>query len=214
MTEYILALFNNVVAGDKAAVEDGVRAALAEGVEPKTILRKGLVDAMDEVGIRFENGEYYIPEMIIAARAMKSGLAILKPMLIEGGVDPLGTILLGTVKGDLHDIGKNLVAMMMEGAGFNVIDIGTDVSPGHFAEAIAEYKPQIVGVSALLTTTMMNMSATIDELENQGLRNNVKVIVGGAPLSKAFAEEIGADGYAADASQAATLAKSLLSAGR
>ena len=214
MTEYIQELFNNVVAGDQAAVEDGVRAALAEGAEPKTILHKGLVDAMDEVGIRFESGEYYIPEMIIAARAMKSGLAILRPMLIEGGVKPLGTILLGTVKGDLHDIGKNLVAMMMEGAGFNVIDIGTDVSPEQFTEAIKEHQPQVVGVSALLTTTMVNMSAMIDELENQGLRDNVKVIVGGAPLSEAYAEEIGADGYAADASQAATLAKSLLSTGQ
>jgi 5-methyltetrahydrofolate--homocysteine methyltransferase len=210
MSDLIQNIYDDVVAGDQSGVEEGVRAALAEGTEAKTLLREGLVEAMDEVGSRFESGEYYIPDMVIAARAMKSGLEILKPELVESGVDPLGTIVLGTVKGDMHDIGKNLVGMMMEGSGFNVIDIGTDVSPERFTAAIQEHQPQIVGFSALLTTTMMNMGTTIDELANAGVRENVKIIVGGPPVSEAFAQEIGADGYAADASQAVTIAKSML----
>jgi 5-methyltetrahydrofolate--homocysteine methyltransferase len=210
MSDLIQRIYDDVVAGDQGGVEVGVIEALAEGLAARTILQEGLVDAMDEVGELFENGEYYIPDMVIAARAMKAGLAILKPQLVEGGVNPVGTIVLGTVKGDLHDIGKNLVGMMMEGAGFSVIDVGTDVSSEQFAEAIEEHQPQIVGFSALLTTTMMNMGTTIKDLEKAGLRERVKIIVGGAPLSQKFADEIGADGYARDAGQAVTLAKSLL----
>ena len=210
MSELIQNVYSNVVIGDQEATKLNVRIALDTGAEPHRILQQGLVEAMDEVGARFESGDYYIPDMVLAARAMKSGLEILTPLLGDRGLEEVGTIILGTVKGDLHDIGKNLVGMMMEGAGFKLIDIGTDVSPELIAASIEEHKPQIVGLSALLTTTMMNMETTIRHLEKVGLRDRVKIIVGGAPLSETFAQEIGADGYAMDASQAVTLAKSLL----
>jgi 5-methyltetrahydrofolate--homocysteine methyltransferase len=210
MSDLIQNIYDDVVAGNQSGVEEGVSTALAAGIEPRDILEEGMVRGMDEVGSRFEKGEFYIPDMVVAARSMKSGLEILKPKLVESGVDPIATIVLGTVKGDLHDIGKNLVGMMMEGAGFTVVDIGTDVSSDVFADAIKEYQPQLVGFSALLTTTMMNMEKTIMDLQDAGLRDSVKIIVGGAPLSGAYANDIGADGYAADASQAVTLAKSLL----
>jgi len=210
MSDFIQNVYSNVVIGDQEATKLNVRIALDAGAEPHHILQQGLVEAMDEVGARFESGDYYIPDMVVAARAMKSGLEILTPLLGDRGLETIGTIVLGTVKGDLHDIGKNLVGMMMEGAGFKLIDIGTDVSPEFISASIEEHKPQIVGLSALLTTTMMNMETTIRYLEKAGLRDRVKIIVGGAPLSEAFAQEIGADGYAMDASQAVTLAKSLL----
>jgi 5-methyltetrahydrofolate--homocysteine methyltransferase len=158
----------------------------------------------------FEEGEYFVPEMLVAARAMKAGLEILKPLLVDSGVDPVGKVVLGTVKGDLHDIGKNLVAMMLEGAGFEIVDLGADVSPDQFVAAIRD-GVDVVGLSALLTTTMPAIENTIRAIEESGLRNQVKIIVGGAPVTAEYARQIGADGYAADASQAATLARELIS---
>ncbi|MFN2149864.1 MAG: corrinoid protein, partial [Anaerolineales bacterium] len=185
-----------------------VQKALDQGVAVEDILQKGLVSAMSEVGDRFEKGEFYVPEMLIAARAMQAGMGLLRPYLVESGVEPAGTAVLGTVKGDLHDIGKNLVAMMLEGAGFNVIDLGTDVPPEVFAQTLREQNADIVGMSALLTTTMQSMRQTIEAIEDLGWRDKVKIMVGGAPLTEEFAREIGADGYAPDASRAVTLAKS------
>jgi len=202
-------IFDNVISGKKADVEGGVRDAIDAKVEPERILNEALISAMKEVGTRFENGEFYVPEMLVAAKAMQSGLAILRPHLVEQGVRSAGKVLMGTVKGDMHDIGKNLVAMMLEGAGYEIVDLGTDVSPEGFEAAIREHQPAIVGMSALLTTTMAKMKTTIKVIEDAGLRSQVKIIVGGAPLTDTYAKEIGADGYAPDASRAVTLAKSL-----
>ena len=161
------AIYNAVLDGDAPAAKAGVNAALAEGVAPETVLREGLIAAMTEVGRLFEANEYFVPEMLVAARAMQQGLAILKPQLAEGGATPMGKVVVGTVKGDLHDIGKNLVAMMLEGSGFEVIDLGTDVSPEKFVKAVQEHKPQVIGMSALLTTTMPSM-ATHDQCAGRG----------------------------------------------
>jgi 5-methyltetrahydrofolate--homocysteine methyltransferase len=196
--------------GNRSGVEAAVRVALGKGTPAARILSEGLIAAMTEVGERFEKQEFYVPEMLVAARAMQAGLALLKPQLIESGVQAAGKVVLGTVRGDLHDIGKNLVGMMLEGAGFEVIDLGTDVGREKFGEAVCTNEPQLVGMSALLTTTMQNMRATLEALEDLGVRDQVKVMVGGAPLTPAFAEEIGADGYASDASRVVALAKSLL----
>jgi 5-methyltetrahydrofolate--homocysteine methyltransferase len=190
-------------------VQEKVQAALTAGVTAEEILHKGLIAAMDEVGRLFELGEYYVPEMLISARAMQVALKILKPMLAETGVEPMGKVIIGTVKGDLHDIGKNLVGMMLEGAGFQINDLGSDVSAEQFVEAV-QNGGDIVGLSALLTTTMPSMEATIKALDVAGLREQVKIIVGGAPVTPDYAQQIGADGYAADASRAVTLAKSLV----
>jgi len=208
--DQIRATYNAVLAGDTAAVVASVRAALSEKIPAEKILGAGLIEAMNEVGTRFESGEMYVPEMLIAARAMQSGLGILRPHLTESGVKALGKVVIGTVKGDLHDIGKNLVAMMLEGAGFEVIDLGTDVPPERFAAAVRQHAPDIVGMSALLTTTMVNMRATLEAIEDIGLRKKVKVIIGGAPVTEDFAHQIGADSYAADAGTAARLAKALI----
>ncbi len=210
MNEILKSISEAVVAGEKADVELGVRRALEARVPPGEILNDGLIAAMSLVGDAFEGGKIYVPEMLVAARAMQAGLTLLKPQLIQAGVPAVGKVVLGTVKGDLHDIGKSLVGMMLEGAGFEVIDLGTDVGPDKFAEAVRTHKPQLVGMSALLTTTMQKMKSTLEALEDLGVRSQVKVMVGGAPLTDAFAKEIGADGYAADASRAVTLAKSLL----
>jgi 5-methyltetrahydrofolate--homocysteine methyltransferase len=209
MDSLLIDLFNNVIEGQLEAVESRVKQALEYDIDAEAILNQGLIAAMKEVGQRFEAGEFYVPEMLVAARAMQAGLEILKPKLIESGVKATGKIVIGTVQGDLHDIGKNLVAMMLEGSGFEVIDLGTDVAPERFAEAAREYKPDLIGISALLTTTMTNMRKTIEALQDAGVHEKVKVIIGGAPVTKAYAEEIGADGYAADASRAAKLAKNL-----
>lgn len=203
-------LFSAVVAGNKEGVEIKVRQALGEEFAPEELLKLGLIAPMEEVGERFENGDLYVPEMLISARAMQAGLAILKPHLIEAGVKTAEKVIVGTVKGDLHDIGKNLVAMMIEGAGFEVIDLGTDVHPEKFATMARETKPKVIALSALLTTTMQNMKTTIEAIEDLGIRENVKIIVGGAPVTETFAQEIGADGYAPDASRAVKLAKSLI----
>ncbi len=199
-----------IMDGDMHLVEDNVKAALAEGVGAPEILNQGLIKAMAEVGKLFEEGEYFVPEMLIAARAMKAGLAILKPKLVDADVKPVGKVAAGTVKGDLHDIGKNLVCMMLEGAGFEIVDLGTDVSPEQFVDAVKNQGVGVIAMSALLTTTMPNMKNTIDALVEAGVRDGVKVMIGGAPVTQAYADEIGADGYAPDASRAATLAKDLV----
>ncbi len=201
-----------IMDGDMHLVEDTVNAALAEGISAPEILNEGLIKAMAEVGRLFEEGEYFVPEMLIAARAMKAGLAILKPKLIDADVKPVGKVAAGTVKGDLHDIGKNLVCMMLEGAGFEILDLGTDVSPEQFVDAVKNQGAHVIAMSALLTTTMPNMKNTVDALEEAGIRDAVKVMIGGAPVTQAYADEIGADGYAPDASRAATFARQLLGA--
>jgi 5-methyltetrahydrofolate--homocysteine methyltransferase len=202
-------LKKSVISGNAQAVDAQVRQALNEGVAPGEILNEGLIPAMDEVGRLFESQEFYVPEMLIAARAMQTGMEILRPLLVESGIKPIGRVILGTVQGDLHDIGKNLVGMMLEGTGIEVVDLGVDVSPELFVEAARE-GAQLVGLSALLTTTMANMKDVLEALQEAGIRGQIKVMVGGAPVTQAFADEIGADGYAADASAAATLAKSLI----
>jgi 5-methyltetrahydrofolate--homocysteine methyltransferase len=200
-----------VIRGDAAGATDGVQRALGEGLEAQTILTQGLIEAMTEVGRRFEAGEYFIPEMLIAARAMKSALEPLRPLLVDSGAKPLGTVAIGAVQGDLHDIGKNLVSMMLEGAGFAINDLGNNTSPDKFVQA-AKDGADILALSALLTTTMPAMKTTLDALETAGIRGNVKVMIGGAPVTEAYAEQIGADGYSPDASSAVRLAKSLISA--
>ena len=199
----------NVAEGNEAGVVAGVQAALDSGVSPEEILNQGLIAAMDDVGQRFEDGELYVPEMLIAARAMQAGLNLLKPHLVETGVQSAGIVAIGTVKGDLHDIGKNLVAMMLEGAGLEVIDLGTDVDPAEFAEAVRN-GANVVGMSALLTTTMGSMAQVIEAVEDINMRDKVKVIIGGAPVTADYAEQIGADGFATDASSAVKKVRELL----
>ncbi|MEW6578534.1 MAG: corrinoid protein [Chloroflexota bacterium] len=198
-----------VIDGQAKVVVPKVEQALAEGLDPDVILHEGLIDAMGEVGRMFEEGEYFVPEMLIAARAMSAALELLKPLLVEKGVEPIGTVAIGTVKGDLHDIGKSLVAMMLEGAGFEIVNLGVDVAPEKFVAEIQK-GAQIVAMSALLTTTMPNMKTTIEALKAAGLRDKAKVLIGGAPVTQAYADEIGADGYAPDASAAVRKAKQLI----
>lgn len=205
----IEAIYNAVLDGNAPAAKAGVEKALAAGIAPDVILKEGLIGAMGEVGRLFEENEYFVPEMLVSARAMQNGLALIKPYLAESGAKPTGKVIVGTVKGDLHDIGKNLVAMMLEGAGFEVIDMGTDVTPEKFVKGALEHKPQVVGMSALLTTTMPSMGTTVKALVEAGIRDQVKVMIGGAPVTDAFAKQIGADGYAPDASSAVRMAKSL-----
>lgn len=202
-------IYQNVVDGKNVEVEKGVSDALEQGIDADEILKKGLIAAMSEVGRRFEEGEYYVPEMLISARAMKAGLAIIKPRLIEGGVESAGKLAIGTVQGDLHDIGKNLVAMMLEGAGYEVSDLGVDVKPDQFVQAVRD-GAQVIGMSALLTTTMISMEATIKALVDADVRGDVKVIVGGAPVTEQYARQIGADGFAPDASSATRLVNGLI----
>jgi 5-methyltetrahydrofolate--homocysteine methyltransferase len=212
MEELVKKIYNGVLEGQHKQVVVDVQAALDAGVNPVTVLNEGMIAAMAEVGRLFEVGEYYVPEMLISARAMQSGLAVLKPLLKEADVKPAGKVIIGTVKGDLHDIGKNLVAMMLEGAGFEIKDMGTDVSPEKFVEEVKGGGVDVVALSALLTTTMPNMKATIDALKAAGLREKVKVMIGGAPVTDSYAQQIGADGYSPDASRAVNLAKSLVKA--
>lgn len=211
MNKNLEPIYKGILAGDMNSVKGNVQAALDAGIDAGKILHEALIPAMDEVGQLFEAGEYYVPEMLVAARAMQAGLGLLKPLLVDSDVKPTGRVAIGTVKGDLHDIGKNLVAMMMEGAGFEILDLGTDVSPAKFVEAINESKIDLIAMSALLTTTMPNMKTTIEAVEEAGLRDQVKIMVGGAPVTRKYAEDIGADGYAPDASKASSLAKSLVS---
>lgn len=209
MDGVLLDLYNAILEGQRDDAQANVESALGAGIPPGEVL-EAMVNAMGEVGRLFEEGEYFVPEMLIAARAMKTGMEILKPRLVDADIQPVGSIIAGTVKGDLHDIGKNLVCMMLEGAGFQVFDLGTDVSPEAFVSAVQEHHPDFVAMSALLTTTMPNMQNTIEALKAAGLRDSVKVLIGGAPITDAYAEKIGADGYASDASRAVKLAKSLV----
>ena len=195
--------------GEDEVVAELVQRALDQGMAPNEVLQGGLIVGMDEVGRDFKAGDLFVPEVLIAARAMHAGMGILRPLLAEGEATGAGRYLIGTVKGDLHDIGKNLVKMMIEGAGFEAIDLGTDVEPQAFVDAIREHQPQLVGMSALLTTTMVQMKATIEALEEAGLRESVKIMVGGAPVTATFAEEIGADAYAPDAASAVDVARNL-----
>ncbi len=199
-----------VIDGLQKVVPGKVQTALDAGIDPETILNEAMIKGMAEVGQLFEDGEFFVPEMLVAARAMASGMEILKPRLIQADVKSAGKVIIGTVQGDLHDIGKNLVGMMLEGAAFEVVDLGADVSPEKFVEAVKENGAQIVAMSALLTTTMPSMKTTIEALETAGLRDRVKVMVGGAPLSDQYAKEIRADGYSPDANRAVALAKSLI----
>jgi len=212
MDKTIESIYKGILDGDQHLVAEKVTEALNAGMSPDSILKDGLVAAMGEVGRLFENGEYFVPEMLIAARAMQAGLKLLKPGLADTGIKAVGRVVIGTVSGDLHDIGKNLVGMMLEGAGFEVIDLGTDVKPEAYISAVREHKPNIMAMSALLTTTMPNMEATIKALEGAGLRKQVKVIIGGAPVTEEYAKKIGADGSADDASAASRLATKLMKA--
>ena len=196
--------------GDDNGVSELTQKALDEGLRPEEVLRGGLLAGMDRVGVDFRDDKLFIPEVLIAARAMHAGMDILRPFLVGSDISFSGKVVIGTVEGDLHDIGKNLVAMMLEGGGFEIVDIGTDVPPDGFVEAIKEEEPDLVGMSALLTTTMQSMKRTIVALEEAGLRENLKVIVGGAPVTQEFANEIGADGYAPDAGSAVELARSII----
>jgi 5-methyltetrahydrofolate--homocysteine methyltransferase len=200
----------SVIKGNAQAVVDLIKAALDKGENPKEIINEGLIGGMQVVAERFKNNEMYIPEVLVAARAMNKGLEIIKPLISDSDMQPLATVVVGTVKGDLHDIGKNLVCMMLEGAGFKVIDIGINVSEDAFAKAVEEHQPDVLGMSALLTTTMISIGNTIEALKQRGLRDKVKIIVGGAPVTDAYAKEVGADGYAPDAGSAVDLVKKLL----
>ena len=199
-----------LISGDGEELQKLVQEALAAGVPANTILNDALIAGMDIVGAKMECGDMFIPEVLMAAQAMSESVEILKPLLADGQSSVVGKVIIGTVKGDLHDIGKNLVKMMLESAGFEIIDLGVDISPEDFVKAIIDNKPDIVGLSALLTTTMPMMKKSIQTIEESGLRKNLKIIVGGAPVNQAFADEIGADGYAPDAGAASKLAKSLL----
>jgi 5-methyltetrahydrofolate--homocysteine methyltransferase len=201
-----------VIEGDLDALEDLTEDALDDGLSAEEILNKGLMPGMDHVGVEFRAGNMFVPEVLRSARTMQASMDILKPLLAESGVSLLGKVLLGTVKGDLHDIGKNLVGMMCEGAGFEVKDIGKDVAPEAFVEAVKDFEPDVVGMSALLTTTMRAMESTIKVLEESGVRDSVKIMIGGAPVTQAFADQIGADGYASNAASAAELARALADA--
>ena len=203
-------LYDETLVGNGPRVLELTRQGLDEGMTPESMLFDALIPSLEEVGARFERGDFFVPEMLIAARAMQGALDILRPLLAETGAKPIGTFVMGTVKGDVHDIGKNLVNIMLEGAGFTVHDLGVNVAPEKFIEQIQEHEPDIVGFSAFLTTTMPMFKANINALQKAGLRDRVIVMVGGAPVTKEYADAVGADGYAADASTAVRLAKELI----
>jgi 5-methyltetrahydrofolate--homocysteine methyltransferase len=209
MSDLLDVIAQKLYAGDRDEVVGLIQQALAQDVNPEDILSQGLLRGMDEVGKDFKAGDLFVPEVLVSARAMQAGMEVLKPHLAPESASGVGTYLIGTVKGDLHDIGKNLVKLMLEGAGYVGTDLGTDVPPEAFADAARKLQPDIVAMSALLTTTMQHMRSTIEALEDIGIREQVKVIIGGAPVTAAFAEEIGADGYAPDAARAVDLARSL-----
>jgi len=203
-------LYAAVIEGDWKAAVAATNAAVAAGVPPLTIVTGHLVRAMDEVGRRFDCEDYFVPEMLLSARAMKASMEIVRPLLVATGAEPVGRVVIGTVKGDLHDIGKNLVASMLEGGGFEVIDLGADVSPQRFIEAVTERDANLVALSALLTVTMPSMKATVDAFQSAGLRAQVKIMVGGAPVTQQYADTIGADGYSESAAAAVALARRLV----
>jgi len=208
--EILKALYDETLVGNAPEVKDLVNQGLADGLGCESMLYDALIPSLEEVGARFERGDYFVPEMLIAARAMQGALDILRPLLAETGAKPIGTYVMGTVKGDVHDIGKNLVNIMLEGAGFTVYDLGVNVAPETFVQQIQEHKPDVVGFSAFLTTTMPMFKANINALQKAGIRDEVIVMVGGAPVTQEYADAVGADGYAADASTAVRLAKDLL----
>ncbi len=210
MADIVQDIALHLYSGQDQKVAGLVQRALDRGTDPHQILARGLIAGMDEVGKDFKAGELFVPEVLIAARAMHAGMNILRPLLAERGAPGVGKCIIGTVEGDLHDIGKNLVKMMLEGAGFEIIDLGVDVKPGTFAQAVREHHPSIVGMSTLLTTTMGKIGATIQALEAAGLRDSVKIMVGGAPVTAAFAQKAGADGYAPDAATAVDVARELV----
>jgi 5-methyltetrahydrofolate--homocysteine methyltransferase len=210
MSDALSRITEKLYEGDNTAVAELTQQALDEGLTAAEILNGGLVAGMDRVGVDFKNGDLFVPEVLIAARAMHAGMDILRPLLAESDVPSAGKVIVGTVSGDLHDIGKNLVAMMLEGGGFEVIDMGIDAAPEKFVEAVKTEQPDLVGMSALLTTTMPAMEKTVDALVEAGVRDSVKVMIGGAPVTQAYADEIGADGYAPDAASAVDLARALL----
>jgi 5-methyltetrahydrofolate--homocysteine methyltransferase len=212
MSEILEQISTVVIEGDLDEIQDLTEDALDDGISAEDILNKGLMPGMDYVGVEFKAGNMFVPEVLRSARTMQAAMDILNPLLAEAGAQMMGKVLLGTVKGDLHDIGKNLVGMMCEGAGFEVKDIGKDVAPEAFVEAVKEYEPDVLGMSALLTTTMRAMESTIKVLEEAGVRDTVKVMIGGAPVTQAFADQIGADGYASNAAAAAELAKEFVGA--
>ncbi|MBM3125694.1 MAG: cobalamin-binding protein [Chloroflexi bacterium] len=210
MEEVLQKLFNSILEGNAAATREYVQAALDINLKPEVILNHGMIDAMRRVGALFEEGECYVPEMLVSARAMQGGMALLKPHLQQTDKKSNGKVVIGTVKGDLHDIGKNLVALMLEGEGYEIIDLGVDVPAEKFVEVAKEVKPDIVALSALLTTTMPSMKTTIDALTAAGLRNSTMVIIGGAPVTESYAHQIEADGFATDASRAVGMVNGLL----
>ena len=212
MSDIYERLSTAVLEGNEERVPKLVQKGLDEGLVPKDILDNGLIVGMNEVGARFKRGDMFVPEVLMSAKSMQAGLTVLRPELVASGAQLIGTIVMGTVKGDLHDIGKNLVGMMCEGAGFEVIDLGFNVEPEKFIQAIKEHQPNIVGMSALLTTTMRAMGHTIKAIEEAGLRDQVKIMVGGAPVDAEFAERIGADGYGSNAPAGSELAKRLAGA--
>ncbi|MBC8333308.1 MAG: corrinoid protein [Anaerolineae bacterium] len=207
MSEILSELSTAVIEGNLDDIVDLTEDALDEDFSAQDILDKGLMPGMDHVGVEFKAGNMFVPEVLRSARAMQSSMELIRPMLVASGVKMVGKVLLGTVKGDLHDIGKNLVGMMCEGAGFDVHDIGKDIEPDAFVAAVKEFEPDVIGMSALLTTTMRSMEHTIKALEEAGLRDKVKIMIGGAPVTQAFSDQIGADGYASNAASAAELAK-------
>jgi methylmalonyl-CoA mutase cobalamin-binding domain/chain len=208
--ELLSELYDKTLTGNGPAVLELTRTGLDQGLGPETLLYEALIPALEEVGARFERGDFFVPEMLIAGKAMAGALEILRPLLAETGAETIGTVVIGTVKGDVHDIGKNLVNIMFEGAGFQVIDLGVQVSPEKFVDAVKVHKPDIVGFSAFLTTTMPMFKANINALTKAGLRDRVIVMVGGAPVTQEYADVVGADGYAADASTAVVKAKELI----
>jgi len=199
-----------VKTGKAKEAAERVQTLLDGGTEPDSIMKEALIPAMDEVGDLFQKGEYFVPEMLVAARAMQKGLEVLKPRLVDSGIEPIGVVLVGTVKGDLHDIGKNLVIMSLEGAGFDVIDLGTDVPPEKFVEAIKKHNPKVVGLSALLTTTMLAMKDTVNAISDAGLRAQIKIMIGGAPIRQEFCDEIGADFYGPDSTSGRNFARDVV----
>jgi len=200
---------DGIIKGNAPRVKELVEKALNEGQDVGEVLNKGLIAGMNVVGVKFKNNEFYVPEVLIAARAMKSGMGILRPILAEKNIKGLGTVILGTVRGDLHDIGKNLVGMMLEGGGFEVVDLGVDIAPEKFVEATKEKKAQLIGLSALLTTTMVSMKEVVKTVRESELKD-IKIMIGGAPVTQSYADEIGADGYAPDAASAVDKAKELI----
>jgi len=209
LNDLLVGIKESVIKGDMKKTEELVDKAIKENITVDKILNEGLIAGMMVVGEKFKNNEYYVPEVLIAARAMNKGMALLEPLIVQAGIKPIAKLAIGTVKGDLHDIGKNLVVMMWKGAGFEVIDLGIDVPPEKFVEA-AKTGAKVIGMSALLTTTMIQMKETIEVLKKEGVRDKVKVIIGGAPVTQEYADEIGADGYAPDAASAVDKVKELL----